>query len=65
MTIQTAVEVRFHGATGVTYKIQDSPDFSNWQDVETGIQGTGTRIDRLFSAQDYPKRFFRVVQTSP
>ena len=65
MIIETAVEVRFHAVQGFTYKIQYSDDLSTWQDVEMGIQGTGTRIDRFFSAQDFPKRYFRFVKTSP
>ena len=63
MTIQTAVEVRFHGVSGSIYKVQYSEDLSTWQDVLVDLLGKGERMDLLFSAQDYPKKFFRVMKT--
>jgi hypothetical protein len=53
------VEFRFNAASGVSYRIESSPDLNEWKVVETGIQGTGGTISRLFSVDGMKNRYFR------
>jgi hypothetical protein len=55
----TAVEFRFNGALGRTYRIESSTDLETWTPVESGVAGTGGTIARLYSIQGIPKRYFR------
>ncbi len=59
--IFTAVEVAFDGETGRVYQIESSTDLESWQPVGEMIEGQGEAIQRLFSTQDEPRRFFRVL----
>jgi Tol biopolymer transport system component len=54
-----AVEFRFYGAKGKTYRIESSTDLQTWTPVEAGIAGHGGMITRLYSVQGIPKRNFR------
>jgi Tol biopolymer transport system component len=58
----TAVEFRFNGALGRTYRIESSTDLKAWTPVEVGVVGTGGTISRLYSIQGLPKRYFRATR---
>lgn len=63
---RTAIEFTFPSAIGKTYRIEDSPDMTNWSTVEDGIAGIGGVVTRFYTTRNQPKRFFRVEeQTSP
>ena len=63
--IETAVEVNFYGANGGTYRIEHTEDLESdvWVTVENDIEGSSELIERLYSTDDYSRRFFRVVRT--
>jgi len=63
--IETAVEVNFYGANGGTYRIEHTDDIESdvWVTVENDIDGSSELIERLYSTDDYSRRFFRVVRT--
>ena len=63
--IETAVEVNFYGANGGTYRIEHTDDIESdvWVTVENDIEGSSGLIERLYSTDDYSRRFFRVVRT--
>jgi hypothetical protein len=63
--IETAVEVNFYGANGGTYRIEHTDDIESdiWVTVENDIEGSSELIERLYSTDDYSRRFFRVVRT--
>lgn len=63
--IETAVEVNFYGAIGGTYRIEHAEDLESdiWVTVEDGIEGSSELIERLYSTDEYSRRFFRVVRT--
>ena len=63
--IETAVEVNFYGAIGGTYRIEHTDDIESdiWVTVENDIDGSSELIERLYSRDDYSRRFFRVVRT--
>jgi hypothetical protein len=63
--IETAVEVNFYGANGGTYRIEHTEDLESdiWVTVENNIEGSSELIERLYSTDDYSRRFFRVVRT--
>jgi hypothetical protein len=61
-SIHTAVEFRFASADGQTYTVEASSDLTTWQSVETGISGTGSFIQRFYSIQDIPKKYFRAIK---
>jgi hypothetical protein len=63
--IETAVEVNFYGAIGGTYRIEHTKDLESdiWVTVENDIDGSSELIERLYSTDDYSRRFFRVVRT--
>ena len=58
-SIRTAAEYRFGAENGVSYRIEASPDLTNWATIETNIIGTGGVITRFYSIEGQPKRFFR------
>lgn len=60
-TIATAVELRFYAAPGVSYRIEGSPDLATWTIIEASIPGTGNRVNRLYSTEGKPFRYFRAV----
>ena len=59
---RTAIEFTFPSALGKTYRIDGSPDMTNWLPVESGIAGTGEVIQRFYSTRNGPQRFFRVEE---
>lgn len=63
--IETAVEVNFYGANGGTYRIEHTDDIESdiWVTVENDIEGSSELIERLYSTDDYSRRFFRVIRT--
>lgn len=63
--IETAVEVNFYGANGGIYRIEHTDDIESdvWVTVENDIEGSSELIERLYSTDDYSRRFFRVVRT--
>ena len=63
--IETAVEYKFHAASGGIYRIEHSEniDSATWVIVEDGIVGEGKLIERLYSTEDYSRRFFRAIRT--
>ena len=63
--IETAVELNFYGAVGGTYRIEHTENIEsdNWVIVEDNIQGSSDLIERLYSTDDYSRRFFRVIRT--
>ena len=63
--VQTAIEVKFQAAAGGTYTIEHSTDLGAWVTVETGIEGAGGLVERLYSVDDYERRYFRVVRADP
>ena len=58
-SIRTAAEYRFNAAPGISYRIEASTDFTNWQMIETNIIGTGGVTTRFYSIDGQPRRFFR------
>ncbi|MCX6872918.1 MAG: lectin-like protein [Verrucomicrobia bacterium] len=59
-TIRTAVEFRFNAATGVSYRIEASTDFDQWDTIETDIIGQSAVVTRFYSTENMPQRYFRV-----
>ncbi|NDV61079.1 SUMF1/EgtB/PvdO family nonheme iron enzyme [Puniceicoccales bacterium CK1056] len=57
--ILTAVEFFFNAELGTTYRIEASTDLDNWEVIESGIEGTGAAIHRLYSMIGQEKRFLR------
>lgn len=64
LTVKTAIELEFHGATGGTYRIEHSTNLEVWSIVEDNILGESALIERLHSIDDYSVRFFRVIRTN-
>jgi uncharacterized repeat protein (TIGR02543 family) len=62
IVIYTAVEVEFGAGLGRTYRVESSTDLQSWLPVESGIQGTGGQISRLYSTRSFPHRYFRAVR---
>jgi uncharacterized delta-60 repeat protein len=58
--IMHAVEFRFGGENGVSYRIESTTDLVIWETVETPITGTGGVVTRFYSTEGKPRRFFRV-----
>ena len=63
--IRTAVEVDIYAADGGVYRVEYTEDLDSdiWITVEDGIIGNGEIIYRLYSAREYPRRFFRAIRT--
>jgi len=59
-SIRTAAEYRFNAANGISYRIEASTDFVNWQTIEPNVIGTGGVITRFYSIEGQAKRFFRL-----
>ncbi|MCX6875948.1 MAG: SUMF1/EgtB/PvdO family nonheme iron enzyme [Verrucomicrobia bacterium] len=59
---QTAgtIEFRFLSEQGRSYTVEASADLATWATVETGIAGTGAVIQRPYSTENQPQRYFRV-----
>jgi hypothetical protein len=60
-TIRTAIEFQFYAAPGVSYRIEGSADLQTWSTVESAIAGAGNKVNRLYSTEGKPYRFFRAV----
>jgi hypothetical protein len=60
LTINPAVQLRWFGETGVTYRIQSSTNMAGWEDEGDLIQGAGAEIVISEPAVS-PVRFFRIV----
>jgi len=60
--VRTAVEFSFYAAIGQSYTIEVSVDLQVWDVIETGIEGNGARVDRLYSMRETPKLFFRATE---
>lgn len=54
-----AVEYRFNAASGVSYRIESSPDLVNWSTVEADIIGNGSPVVRFFSIENHNHKFYR------
>jgi len=63
--VRTVIEFTFPSALGKTYRIEGSPDLTNWTTVESGIAGNGAVIQRFYSTKDKPKQFLRVEEAAP
>lgn len=59
-TIRTAVEFRFNAAPGQSYRIESSPDATDWNTIESDIIGQGDEITRFYSTEGQSKQFYRV-----
>jgi hypothetical protein len=58
--IRTAIEFEFYAATGTSYRIEATDALTNtWEIIETPIIGEGPVVNRLYSIQGQPNRFFR------
>jgi hypothetical protein len=57
-----AIEFSFLAELGTVYRIETSNDLENWTVLESDIQGTGGRIDRLYSKRDEDRKFFRAMK---
>ena len=51
--------VEGHAANGISYRIEASPDLTNWQTIETNIIGRGGVITRFYSIEAQTRRYFR------
>lgn len=60
-TIRTAVELQFYAAPGVSYRIEGSTDLVTWTTVEAAVVGAGNKVNRLYSTETSPLRFYRAV----
>jgi uncharacterized repeat protein (TIGR02543 family) len=60
--IRTAVEFEFSAASGVSYRIEESPDGISWTTIEPVIDGQGSLVTRLYSTKTKPVRFFRAMR---
>jgi len=58
-SIRTAVEFRFNAASGVSYRIEGSPDLEVWTTIEATINGAGNMVTRFYSTEGTPIRFYR------
>lgn len=62
--IYTAAEVSFDTEVGKSYQIQGVSSLSGgWQNIGSGIQGTGAAISYLTPTRQGVQQFFRVVHT--
>lgn len=57
-----AIEFSFLAELGTVYRIETSNDLETWTVVESDIQGTGGRIDRLYSKREEDRKFFRAMK---
>jgi hypothetical protein len=62
LDIRTAIEFRFHAASGVSYRIEGSVDLEVWTTVEATINGNGGVVTRFYSTENTPIRFYRIVR---
>ena len=62
---EQAVDVRFLGEAGESYKVQSSSDAKNWGDEVTGVNGEAGPVTVTVPGQgsdDFQNRHFRVVE---
>lgn len=61
----TALEFRFTSKLGTTYRIENSINMESWSVIESGIEGTGEIISRLYSTVGMQKTFYRAQTETP
>ena len=59
-SVRTAVEFRFNAAKDVSYRIESSSDLVEWTTIEAEVIGQGGMVQRFYSIENQPKRYFRV-----
>jgi hypothetical protein len=59
-TAPSSMRLRFPAAPGATHAIEGSVNLIQWQEIETGILGTGQVIERTLPMTGFDKRFFKV-----
>jgi hypothetical protein len=61
LEVTSSIELKFNSANGVVYSIEGSSNLTQWNLVEKEIFGNGGQIRRLYSIENQPNRFFRIV----
>ena len=59
--LEDGVNLWFNSAIGESYRIESSYDLENWTILEDQIPASSELIERLYSTDDYSRRFFRVI----
>lgn len=59
--LEVGVNLWFNSAIGESYRIESSYDLENWTILEDQIPASSELIERLYSTDDYSRRFFRVI----
>ena len=62
--LEDGVNLRFNSAIGESYRIESSNNLENWTMLEEQILASSELIERLYSTDDYSRRFFRVIHTN-
>ena len=60
---EVGVKLFFNGTSGQSHSIESSTDLENWTILEDQIPASSELIERLYSTDDYSRRFFRVIRT--
>lgn len=59
-TAPSSMRLRFPAAPGATHAIEGSVNLIQWQEIDTGIIGSGQVIERTLPMTGFDKRFFKV-----
>jgi hypothetical protein len=65
LNIYSAIELDSITQTGVIYQVQNSPDLSNWTNLDLPIFGDGSEWSKTYSTRAQPQNFYRITVPSP
>jgi hypothetical protein len=55
------IEIRFHGQPGLTYRVDQSPDFQQWSKLADVVAPDDGNVVAEDPSSDEPAKYYRVV----